>query len=104
MLASPAPYAGACAGKRCDLTSRHGGLVRRKRRQAHQFGLAPDAGFGKHRLELHAHRDKGDLDHAIADYSAAIAIDPDHSAAGGFFRDRAAAYRAKGEAARAAAD
>jgi len=50
------------------------------------------------------HQDKGDLDRAIVDYSAAIAIDPDHVAAGSFFRDRAAAYRAKGDAARAAAD
>jgi tetratricopeptide (TPR) repeat protein len=49
-------------------------------------------------------RDKGDLDRAIDDFSAAIAIDPDHVAVGGLFRDRAAAYRAKGDAARAAAD
>src|ERR1043166_3658691 len=42
-------------------------------------------------------RDKGDLDRAIADFSAAIAINPEHVAAGGFFRDRAAAYRGKGD-------
>ncbi len=56
-----------------------------------------------HRRGL-VYRDKGDLDHAITDYSAAIAIDPGHVGAGGFFRDRAAAYRAKGDAAGAAAD
>ena len=62
----------------------------------------------KNAVALHArglvHRDKGDLERAIADFSAAIAIKPDHVSAGDFFRDRAAAYRAKGDVARAATD
>ena len=48
--------------------------------------------------------DKREFDRAIADFSAAIAIDPGHVGAGGFFHDRAAAYRAKGDQARATAD
>ena len=47
------------------------------------------------------YREKGDQDHAIADYSEAIRIDPEHVMA---FNNRGVIYGAKGDLDRAVAD
>jgi len=47
------------------------------------------------------YRDKGDLDHAIADFNEAIRIDPEHVMA---FNNRGVAYSYKGDLDRAIAD
>ena len=48
-----------------------------------------------------AYKAKGDLDHAIADYTEAIRRDPDHAAA---YNSRGIAYKAKGDVDKAIAD
>jgi tetratricopeptide (TPR) repeat protein len=50
------------------------------------------------------YQEMGDLDRAIADYGEAIRLDSDQLLVGQILRDRASAYRAKGDAAHAEAD